>query len=894
MLENSLTSSGEIQSSPEDSPPQVEVEPQEVAAPPPLPIAVPVQVTTPQEVQVTSPPNVHESGGFEMQLGRVWLVRFGVVLLLTGLVLLGNFAYKNWIREMPNGVRLLGLFLCSGVLIEIGRRLAAKPSLGKFGEVVLAGGMAFFYYCTFAAYHVSRLKVIENAVVAGLLLLAAAGAIVAISWKRNARTTAVMGILLASYSTMLQPVGWLSCVSAVVLAAAGLALMLRPGWVGPGVSAMAGTYGAFLGWQLMGASGAGRGDLASLWFLPPVWVMLALPGMLDRFRETMGERARAWFTGVNNAAFFGLFSALWWQKHGRVDYWWVCGIFGLLLLVMGVIGRGKNQTAAGVNLFQGLALLTLAMVIRLEGFHLALGLSLESLLLAAAFVRFRGWSEVVFSCLAAMGASGCILAGRVPGNFFPQVPLWSAGLGALMVGLAAIALRLGSGRVNGTYFPQVVRIAAGVVYYLAVVVGIAGWAWWLPSPWPAPVMAALAAGLSIGMLYAARRVRMPEAGIGGLIFLAAAIWPGAQLDTWWPLLLSALASLAGAWVWHRWGRLDEDVSRRGMMPGLNGWAYAAATAAASGWAILCLPHGPQAELIGCGAVGLVLLAIAIFGKVDRLAPCSALVLLVAAVRLVLTGTAPVADPLWITGSALAMLALLLAGAGKLPGMISAGTGWILRSIAFIGACLFWDAFAPKFIGDGLAFMAIVLLAISIVRKVRALPEVWGFLGLAVFWLLSQSSEDWKLDPAAASWRGWVVVLALAALVVWTGYGHRGGSRRSNVVAGWGAVVMGSIWATQMLVWRHDWHLVSVLWTLLGFGLVSAGLALRMAVLRQSGFCLLSMAVIKIFVKDVWDFNAFTRVGAFIVLGIALILLGLFYNRFAPVLKRLLEEEKNVP
>ncbi|HVJ45391.1 MAG TPA: hypothetical protein VM511_03325, partial [Luteolibacter sp.] len=208
-----------------ESVPVVE-EPKPVIVPPPLPVAVKAPVT----VKPTPPPVVEKDEGFEMQLGRVWLVRFGVVLLLTGLVLLGNFAYRNWIREMPNGVRLFGLFLCAGALVETGRRLVAGTSLKKPGEVILAGGLSFFYYCTFASHHVARLKVIDSPVLAAVFLLGAAGLIVGVSLARNAKATAVLGLLLASYSTILQPLGWLSCVSNVVLAGAGLALMLRPGW----------------------------------------------------------------------------------------------------------------------------------------------------------------------------------------------------------------------------------------------------------------------------------------------------------------------------------------------------------------------------------------------------------------------------------------------------------------------------------------------------------------------------------------------------------------------------------------------------------------------------------------------------------------------------------------
>lgn len=97
-------------------------------------------------------------------------------------------------------------------------------------------------------------------------------------------------------------------------------------------------------------------------------------------------------------------------------------------------------------------------------------------------------------------------------------------------------------------------------------------------------------------------------------------------------------------------------------------------------------------------------------------------------------------------------------------------------------------------------------------------------------------------------------------------------------------------ANQMLVWRPDWTATAVLWTLLGFAAVSVGFWPRLRAMRQMGFLLLGMALIKIFAVDAWDFTAFMRVVSFIVLGAAQILLGLFYNKFASVLKRLLEEE----
>ena len=85
----------------------------------------------------------------------------------------------------------------------------------------------------------------------------------------------------------------------------------------------------------------------------------------------------------------------------------------------------------------------------------------------------------------------------------------------------------------------------------------------------------------------------------------------------------------------------------------------------------------------------------------------------------------------------------------------------------------------------------------------------------------------------------------------------------------------------------------MLWTVLGFAFVSAGLWQRLHILRVSGFALLVLSLGKLFTHDVWDFTTFMRVVSFIVLGAALIVLGLFYNKFAEAIKALLDDEEAV-
>lgn len=295
------------------------------------------------------------------------------------------------------------------------------------------------------------------------------------------------------------------------------------------------------------------------------------------------------------------------------------------------------------------------------------------------------------------------------------------------------------------------------------------------------------------------------------------------------------------WLWHRAepeGAPEADLKS---WPGLSAWAFSAATVVAA-WAALQHAGLEVGWTVGLLAVvGLGLVNLARTCHCERLAPCAAL--------LAASGLAPALlhTPLsQFPSLALALIALAgLPAADHLPPWHRAVTAVILRATDFLAVCHFWWKFPPSYAGDGIA-----LTGLSFIRKKPLVLEVWGFLGVSSLWLLGQSLAG----PAAA--------LACATA---------------------------GLWATQMLVWRHDWSATAVLWTLLGFAAVSAGLWQRLRAMRQAGFLLLGMALIKIFAVDVWDFTAFMRVVSFIVLGAALILLGLFYNKFASVLKRLLEE-----
>lgn len=832
----------------------------------------------------------------EIDFGRVWFVRIGVVILLTGLVFLGNYAYQNWVRDLGNGVRLAALFVLAGVWVETGRRLAMRENLLRFGEVVMAGGLGFFYYCVYAAHHVGRLQVIEREAVAGVLLVAAAVAIAAVAWRRESRITATMGMLLASYTTVVQPLGWLACVSNGALACMGLFFLARRGWSAPGWVAMLGMYVAFGLWQVLGAAGGGGETLAVLWFLAPSWVVFAVTGVVPRGGESLSARARAWFAGANNGLFFALFGALWLDHYGREDFWLVAAVLALVLMAFGVIGRRTLPVAGAVNLSQGLALLGVALILKLDGFHLALAFAAEAALLAVAYRKFGGRVEAVFALLAGIAAAGWIcLAMEEP-------PVWSAMVAVLPLVAAAWVMRVAAGLERRRSFRGFARGVAAVLFWAGLVVFVVGVLVRMERDFAHIAAAVAAVALGAASLWFDEKNRMKEvawgvAAVGLVAFCMLSYEAVVNSVPWWAMAVAMLVHLVGVGMWRGEvadGSVPFDNPRED--PRLNGGLHAMIVGAAA-WAA-CENSGFSNEtrfLLTMGAA-LGLAAVAVVMKSGRLAVVPGVLAFLAMIFAWLSYELKV-EPTWaffvatpLALAALPLWFLLPAGAGiPLRGRVIGAV--FFRMAAFIAWAVAVHRAGGMHALDGWAATAMVLMMAAMSMRVKIPLESMAFLGIAVAGLYGKMlMGEWGRIEVTEGWRG-VWVLAAMLLLVFT---HRervaviaDETRRAMVVAFLACftAVTVTLWATQMLVWRGGWDGTVALWSALGLLTVSAGLWQRVRGLRLAGLLLLMLALGKLFALDVWDYTAFTRVVSFIALGIVLILLGLFYNHFASTLKK---------
>src|SRR4029434_971301 len=81
------------------------------------------QPLPPQPVRLLPPPShpePNEDEPLELRVGTFWMARIGIVILLTGLVFLGNYAYHHVIAPRGPWGKLALLALAGGGLAGVG------------------------------------------------------------------------------------------------------------------------------------------------------------------------------------------------------------------------------------------------------------------------------------------------------------------------------------------------------------------------------------------------------------------------------------------------------------------------------------------------------------------------------------------------------------------------------------------------------------------------------------------------------------------------------------------------------------------------------------------------------------------------------------------------------
>ena len=840
-----------------------------------------------------------ETGSLEMRVGTYWLVRIGVVMVLTGLVFFGNLAYQNYISKLGPGGKVFLLYFVSALMLSGGwwwQRKTAKEALKNYAQVLFAGGLAALYFTTYAAHHLDRLRVIQSPVLDGILLLACAGFMIWAAERKRSEVLAFFAVALAYYTSIITRVGHFTLWSNLVLSTAAVFFLVRNRWAGLSFGSLLATYASYAYWRFFdGTAWRWASPEEGLWsgacFLMLYWLVFTSAVFLSRDQKFAGSN-RATFLTLNNGGFFTLFllTMLEVQQGG---FWKFSLIFGAVLLALSLVaGRqlAQEPLAAKSYLTQGLLLVTVGLISKFAGLQLALILALESVLLLFTGQQRKNLVLITGACIVAALSVGWGLDSL---KQFDTPSLWlGVGLGIMMMANCWLAHRESSATAgsNPALGSPLMRFQPSYFVVLALAV-------WVAVTWnntAGDVFPLIVAAEALVLTFSIYILRIREVALlsQGLMLLAQAAWflnwvDRSPVPPWWNPGLIVGISLALSHWWPKQNVIPTKTQNSVVWPAL----YAAAITLVIYLWLSPKYTGPVWLL----TTSLLVVGLTAYGVATRawfLAACAQLFLAVSLVQFglqVLQKSAPWQFPL----APIAALALLSFGTvlwfARKPDanprvrepslQIALLYRWVAMAMSITWVCQYVPARERIWV-LGLIGLGNFLLAGRLRnREALLFSATFSVAALALFWLPFSEAPTVYVPNL-------LIILALLAQAHITRrfpdrYPIDSHIQHAMILVGgltlW---VFVSRWVQDI---AGGFYLTAS-WSLLALGLFTAGLVLRERMYRWLGLGILACALGRVVIFDVWKLEAIYRILSFMALGIVLLVLGFIYSKYQEKIK----------
>lgn len=796
---------------------------------------------------------------WEAVVGGSWLNAAGVLILVIGLSLFLGYALTQF---GPAGKTGIGAATALAML-GAGAFIEQRERYRTLGRGLIAGGWASLYFTAFAAHAVPAARVIDSALVGGILLLVVAAGMIAHSLRYRSQNLTLLCFFAAFLALQLQPVSKVSIAASVPLTIAMLTISRSLGWVTIPVAGLLLTYFTFA----FRFNAQQLGPMLGVAALYTYWVTFELYDLL-RLRESWRRRVRenclfplnammllgtAMLTlpptsPAQSSTFLASLGVLF-----GISTWlrmkWGRRIIEPIDPVGGVLAQGfRIGVALSAAMFAG------AILRRFPGIRAEIGWMLEGQLLVFAFLRTGDWifkrcGQVVF----AAALLHVLATGSESGGFTnTKIGHWVA-VAFAMAALFYINRWLTRQGAEWTW------PAAGLM--LAAAAGL------IRSDWTAAAWMAIA----LALVEASVRTRQIEFRLQALA-------------------VGALATLACCWVSFESRHSADVVGAAAVMAALGAWRWNSAHdqfrtfASAAGtllaaWACWMWLPAPLVA-VAWGAIGLALLEL---GEHHRWLAWQPHAVLYAAFGRTLFANFPVfGESAGLSHRVLTVVPLIALAWHAWR----RGEGRVFRGYSYAGvilaAALMRFEFGRTLAVIGWAVMMLALYHQSLRRGLLDLRyQAYGLAALtfARSWATNFASIEDGLGISARLGTALVVIGAYHAAQFLT---PRESGRERAVFALLGVALLGLV-----LYFEASGQMLTIAWGAQGVVTLAAGFAARERILRLAGLALFALCILKLFLFDLRNLETLARIASFIVLGLVLIGASWLYMRFREKIQRYL-------
>ncbi len=207
-------------------------------------VVKPAQVPT---VETQEPPSASvKKSDMELDFGRNWLNKIGIVVLALGVAFLISYTFKYF----GPFLKIVFGYAVGGALFFAGIKLEAKDKLMKYGRALLGGAWAIIYFTTYAMHHFETSRIIANQGADVFLLALVVAGMMTHVLKYKSEGMMSMVLVVAYLTSTICQITSFTIVGLLFLAVLALFLVYKFQWVKTLSLGMFLTYGIHFIWVM--------------------------------------------------------------------------------------------------------------------------------------------------------------------------------------------------------------------------------------------------------------------------------------------------------------------------------------------------------------------------------------------------------------------------------------------------------------------------------------------------------------------------------------------------------------------------------------------------------------------------------------------------------------------
>lgn len=344
----------------------------------------------------------------EETLGKNWLNKLGITLLVLGIALFGIYEIG---QTGPLG-KVGASYAVALILLGGGIFLERRETYRLLGHTLIGGGWALLFFTTYAIQHVDAMRVLSSETTDLILMLVVALAMVGHTLRYRSQLVTGLSFLLAYSTVALSHDNVYSLAAGVILAIGLVSIVLAMGWFELEVFGILASYLNHLYWlyRLLGPEGA-HGHVfpeynASTALLFFYWIVYRISYVVRRISSTSDERFSTAAALVNTLLL--LVTMKFQSVHPELAFYALL-VIGAVEFTSGQLPITKRRRQAFVVLtVLGAALMAAAVPFRYSGNDVSILWLVGGEVLLIAGVMF---GEVVFRRLGLL--AGLLVAGHL-------------------------------------------------------------------------------------------------------------------------------------------------------------------------------------------------------------------------------------------------------------------------------------------------------------------------------------------------------------------------------------------------------------------------------------------------------------------------------------------------